>query len=193
MKPSRSAAVRQAKYSGKNSVNMAVPLIEVDSVIDDIAARVDEAIRPAAFAASDVFYKAVLKNVDALGSKTGKLRGAIYQAYSKDNSGPLKATYHVSWSAKKAPHGHLVEYGHIQRYAVHEDGGKFYTLVRPSKRGMPKPGRRASQAAKDAYYVLRAGGPQQIPAQPFVRPAVYQASGAAVAAARAKLLELVAA
>src|SRR5205085_5719958 len=41
----------------------------------------------------------------------GALKASIYQVFSKDNSGSGHATYHVSWNAKKAPHGHLVEFG----------------------------------------------------------------------------------
>ena len=43
---------------------------------------------------------------------SGNLRDSIYQVYSKDNSLDNKiATYHVSWNAKKAPYGHMVENG----------------------------------------------------------------------------------
>ena len=41
----------------------------------------------------------------------GSLKSAIYQVYSKDNSGEAKATYHVAWNHKKVPYGFMVEYG----------------------------------------------------------------------------------
>jgi len=172
MKPSRNSAVRRAKYSGKNTVNMAVDLGAFNDMISELEEDIQAAVRPAAQAGAQVFYDAVVRNVNALGKKSGNLAGAIYQAYSEENSGPGKATYHISWNASKAPHGGLVEYGHIQRYAVNlAKDGKWYTLVKPSMRGKPKPKRNASQAEKDAYYILRAGGPRQIAAQPFIRPA----------------------
>jgi len=189
-KPSRQSDYRRAQYARRNSVNMPIDLSGFNEQIAAMEQDVQAAVRPAAQAGAEVFYRAVLRNVEALGRKSGNLAGAIYQAYSADNSGPGKATYHVSWNAKRAPHGHLVEWGHIQRYAVHlGDDGKFYTLVRPSKRGTPKPRRGASQAEKDAYYVLRAGGPKQVAAQPFIRPAFYR-QGEAFAAVRAKFFEV---
>lgn len=174
----------------KQSVNMAIGLDAFNAMISGLEQDVQTAVRPAAQAGAQVFYDEVLKNVHALGRKTGNLERAIYQVYSADNSGPGRATYQVSWNARKAPHGLLVEFGHIQRYAVHMAAdGKFYTLVRPSMRGKPRPGRRASQAQKDAYYVLRPGGPAQVAAQPFMRPAFYK-QGEAFAAVRAKFFEV---
>ena len=190
MKPSRNSAVRRAKYSGKNTVNMAVDLGAFNDMISELEEDIQAAVRPAAQAGAQVFYDAVVRNVNALGKKSGNLAGAIYQAYSEENSGPGKATYHISWNASKAPHGGLVEYGHIQRYAVNlAKDGKWYTLVKPSMRGKPKPKRNASQAEKDAYYILRAGGPRQIAAQPFIRPAFYR-QGEAIAAVEKKFFEV---
>lgn len=172
------------------TVNMAVDLHGFNEMISGLEQDVEAAVRPAAQAGAQVFYEAVLQNVNALGRKTGNLAGSIYQAFSADNSGPGRATYHVSWNARKAPHAGLVEFGHIQRYAVHmAPDGKFYTLVRPSKRGTPKPRRRAGQAEKDAYYVPLPGGPRQVAAQPFMRPAFYK-QGEAFAAVEAKFFEV---
>ena len=189
-KPSRRPEVRRAKYSGKNTVNMAVDLGAFNDMISELEEDIQAAVRPAAQAGAQVFYDAVVRNVNALGKKSGNLAGAIYQAYSEENSGPGKATYHISWNASKAPHGGLVEYGHIQRYAVNlAKDGNWYTLVKPSMRGKPKPKRNASQAEKDAYYILRAGGPRQIAAQPFIRPAFYR-QGEAIAAVEKKFFEV---
>jgi len=189
-KPSRRPEVRRAKYSGKNTVNMAVDMGAFNDMISELEEDIQAAVRPAAQAGAQVFYDAVVRNVNALGKKSGNLAGAIYQAYSEENSGPGKATYHISWNASKAPHGGLVEYGHIQRYAVNlAKDGKWYTLVKPSMRGKPKPKRNASQAEKDAYYILRAGGPRQIAAQPFIRPAFYR-QGEAIAAVEKKFFEV---
>lgn len=45
--------------------------------------------------------------------KSGKLRDSIYHTFSADNSTPGKrVVYHVGWNTRKAPHGHLIEYGH---------------------------------------------------------------------------------
>jgi hypothetical protein len=195
MKPSRQPAVRQAKYAGKHTINMPVDLVAFDAVIDGIERDVSAAIRPAAQAGAEVIYQAVLQNVQKIRSVTGNLRSSIYQAFSEDKSqvagsGYARATYHISWNAKTAPHGHLIEWGHLQRYEYYKgNDGKVRPMVRPGLEFTKKPGRRASQAEKDAYYVPRIGGPKQVPAKPFIRPAFYK-QGEAVAAMRAKFWEV---
>lgn len=188
MKPSRIPANRRARHARLNPpISLTVDLGAFNEMISKMERDVSAALRPATQAGAEVIYQAVLRNVDKLGSKTGNLRSAVYQAFSPKDSveadgGYKKVRYDVSWNHLKAPHALLVEYGHIQRYAVHlGDDGKFYTVVRPSMRGKPKPKRGASQAEKDAYYVLRAGGPQQIAAQPFMRPVFYKQGEAAMA------------
>lgn len=89
--------------------------------LDAIAAKSAECVRPAAQAGIQVLYDEVLLRVP-VNTKTrtlksgrviapGALKASIYQAFSKDNSGEGFATYHCSWNYKKAPHGHLVEFG----------------------------------------------------------------------------------
>lgn len=154
--------------------------------VDLMEKAVHTAARPAAQAAAQVLYDEVGRNVAKIGKKTGNLARAIYQAYSANNSGDGFATYHVSWNARKAPHGGLVEFGHLQRYATYlGKDGKWHTAVRPSMRGKPAPKRRASQAAKDAYYVPLAT-PRQVAAKPFVRPAASKFD-VAIEAAKAEL------
>jgi hypothetical protein len=195
-KPSRAADVRAAKYAGAHSFSIDVDLAGAEAMLDALAGDIEAAARPAAQAAAEVLYRTVLKNVDAIGTVTGNLRGAIYQAYSPDQSGHGKAVYHISWRTSgsggpRAPHGHLVEFGHVQRYASYiGSDGHWYTAVRPEMRGKPRPRRNASQAERDAYYVLRKGGPLQVPARPFIRPVVYQAGGAAAEAAKTKLFDV---
>jgi hypothetical protein len=154
-----------------------------EAMLMELADEVEEAARPAAQAMAQVLYDEMLRNVRAIPQKTGKLADSIYQVYSQDHSGAGRATYHVSWNVRKAPHGHLVEFGHIQRYAsyVGKDGN-WYTAVRPEARGKPRPGRRASQAAKDAYYVTLPA-PKQVAAHAFARRATVKFPLAAEAAA----------
>lgn len=167
-KPSRRPGAR----SGRNAVTLKVDLNAVNELLHQLAGDIHKAVRPAAQAAADVMYKAVLQNVDAIGSKTGNLRASIYQAFSEENSkavgdGYSRATYHVSWNAKKAPHGHLLEYGHIQKFAVYlGSDGKWYT----------------NKKAPLAH-------PKQVAARPFVRPA-FNRQAEAADAAQAKLLEI---
>jgi HK97 gp10 family phage protein len=163
-------------------VRIDVDLSELNALIKDLGEGVEQAIRPAAQAGAQVIYDAVKLNVGKIRTNTGNLASAIYQAYDKRASTNDFAAYGISWNPAKAPHGHWLEFGHIQRYQsyVGKDG-KFHTLVRPEMRGKPKPGRRAPQAVKDAYYMPRKGGAVQVAAQPFMRPAFAQLDKAAAA------------
>ena len=85
----------------------------ITRTLDSLSAAAEQdLIRPAAQAAAQVFYDQVKRNVAGLGRITGNLDRSIYQAYRDKESGHGKAVYHVSWNMTKAPHGHLVEYGH---------------------------------------------------------------------------------
>jgi len=87
----------------------------------------------------------------------GLLQEAIYLAYSDKRSLPEagRHTYSVSWNAKKAPHGHLLEFGHWRLNAI--QGGY------PKKAKLPEP--------------------KWVPAHPFLRPAYDAAISIAMQAA----------
>lgn len=171
------------------SMTIDIDTASLNSLIEELQGDVESAARPAAQAAVQVLYDEVLRNVSAIGKQSGNLERAIYQAYSQRNSAPGRATYHVSWNRRKAPHGHLLENGFIQRYATYVGtDGQWYTAVRPEMRGKPVPNRRAPQAVKDAYYVPRPGGPVQFLGKAFVRRAVAKVPQA-LDAAEAELLK----
>lgn len=170
------------------TLNIALDLSGLNSYIDLLGNKAAEAIRPAAQAAAQVLHDEAKANVRKIGRKTGNLESSIYQAYSQQNSNERRAVYQVSWNPRKAPHAHLVEYGHIQRYVVYmRRDGKFVTKIRPGMKGKKKPGRKASQAAKDAYYVPLPQ-PVQVAARPFMRTVIDKFDDAANAA-RMKLLD----
>lgn len=96
--------------------------------IDNIGVAVLGAVRPAAQAGAQVLHDEVKLNVGRIKKKTGNLGASIYQVFSQDNSSEVRSTYHISWNARKAPHGHLVEYGHLMtRKAYIGSDGKWYT------------------------------------------------------------------
>lgn len=132
------------------SFSLGLDLEAFNAGLDEMAAATETAARPAAQAIAQVLVDQVKANVARIPMKTGRLAASIYQVYSKDNSTPVHAVYHVSWNAKKAPHGHLVEFGHVQRFQVYwsQKRGRFFT-----RKDRPLP------------------TPIQIPAHPFVRPA----------------------
>jgi hypothetical protein len=155
-----------------NTFKMTVNLSSFGQAMGKLAKGMDDAVRPAAQAGAQVLYDEVVKNVAAIGVKTGNLKRAIYQVYSGQNNNKKKALYYISWNTQKAPHGWLVEYGHIQRYQAYQrKDGTWRTKVRPEMRGKPKPETK-NRAVLDAYYVLRKGGPIQVPARSFIRNAV---------------------
>lgn len=155
--------------NGGNSFGIVSDLGGLFSGLDALESDVAQAMRPVAQAATQVIYDRVKLNVGALGRVTGNLERSIYQAFSPENSDDGKRSeYHVSWNHKTAPHGHLVEYGYMQRYRYRPDG--MGPMVRPGMDGTKKPGRRATQAEKDAYYVTLQA-PKQVPGKAFVRSA----------------------
>ena len=63
----------------------------------------------------------------------GLLRDAIYLAYDKRRNvlNPDRFRYVVSWNSKKAPHGHLVEFGHWMPYLYATDKQGHYWTPKP--------------------------------------------------------------
>ena len=149
-----------------STFSVKVDLAAFDADMNVFAYTADEAARPAAQAAAQVLYDEVKRNVSRIKRKTGNLDRGIYQAFSRDNSAKGRSVYHVSWNAKKAPHGHLVEFGHLQRFEVTHD---------------PKTGRFITHRDR------RLAQPIQIPAKPFIRPALSKAQ-AAIEAAKAEFV-----
>lgn len=144
-------------------------LSDFDRQLDADADACEAAARPAAQAAIQIFYDEIRRNVLKLKRHTGNLESSIYQVYSKDNSGQGFATYQASWNAKKAPHGHLVEFGHLQLYEV--------TFDPATQRFITHKDRPLAQ-------------PKQVAAKPFVRPAFAKAQEALDAAENRYFAEL---
>ncbi len=119
------------------------------SILSQLEEDVNDAVRPAAQAGAQVLYDSVKASVARVGKKTGNLSNSIYQAYSNYQSSETKAVYEVSWNPRKAPHGHLVEYGHIRKFATYlgSDGNWYTDKTKPVT-------------------------PVQVAAKPFMRPAM---------------------
>lgn len=85
--------------------------------------------------------------------QSGLLKSAIYLAYKDGKSNDGNVTYSVSWNARRAPHGHLLEFGHWQYYATYKGAdGQWYSNT---------------NAPLDT--------PRWVPAHPFLRPALDSA------------------
>lgn len=77
--------------------------------LDRFEKNIQEQVAFAGVAAmAKVIYEQARENAPVA---TGKLRDAIYRVYSKDRSTDVVKTYQIGWNRRKAPHGHLVEFG----------------------------------------------------------------------------------
>lgn len=127
----------------------------------------DNILRSSARAGALVFYDLMHAYAPY---KDGKLLNAIYHKFIPEVERDTYKSYRIGVNHKKAPHWHLLEYGHIMYYqAIRKPNGEFVTLIRPDKKGLPKPGRWASRQAKDEYYVPRKNGPVHWLGTAFVR------------------------
>jgi HK97 gp10 family phage protein len=86
----------------------------VDADLSRFEKRIKDAvIFSGAAAMARLIYEEVLLNVSPPRKRvvTGNLRDSIYRVYSPERSSEGEKTYRVSYNHKKAPHGHLVEFG----------------------------------------------------------------------------------
>lgn len=95
----------------------------LNAQLDQLQARVADAVRPAAQAGAQVLYDEVRLNAPrsekahftkgkAQSYQPGNLQRAIYQAYSTESSRDGKtAVYSISWNKSKAFYGRFVEFG----------------------------------------------------------------------------------
>lgn len=177
--------------------------------INNLEKVINESLRKAAFAGSDVFYKEVRTRALTIGGSRN-LQASVYQKFVVDSaSGALgqSATYHISWRKQREktnvktaggggslPYstiGFWIEFGRWQRYMVRTDkNGEWYTVKRPGVTGKP-PGRDASQATKDAYWMPRAGGPVFHAPKSFLRSSYEAKKTEAVKAVQARMRELI--
>ncbi len=145
--------------------------------LDALVAKSKAATRPAAQAGAQVLYNEVKVRVPVSDQEhvnkkgevisPGALRDSIYQVYSERNSHEYlsRSTYHISYNAKKAPHGWLVEFGHWQRFATYQGkDGRWYT----SKTPLPTP--------------------RRVAARPYLRPAYDAVYAIALEAAKARFI-----
>lgn len=178
--------------------------------VDRLEAVIKSAIRPAAFAASETFYKEV--QIRAMSAGGTGLHAAIYQKFVIDTATGTtgdSATYHISWRKQRArvnvkgvksadaglPYstiGYWMEFGRWQRYMVRTDkNGDWYTVARPESKDKPVPKRGASQAEKDAYWMPRKGGAVFHAPRSFLRASYDAMQATASQAANNRMHQLV--
>jgi HK97 gp10 family phage protein len=151
-------------------VNLVFDTAGFSAALKDKAEAFKDAARPAAQAGAQIIYVKAKLNASKLRSEKehyfygttakkapkgqkkqyrygpyqpGTLYESIYQVFSKDRSSPGVATYHISWNAKKAPYGAMVELG-TSRAAAH-------AFIGPAVVG----GRNDAQQAMKAEFIKR--------------------------------------
>ena len=156
------------------------------AALDKVGAEMLDAARPAAYDGSDVILAEINSKVASMGQRKGLLHNAIYRVFARRSQDDVPI-YDVGVNMRKAPHWHLIEYGHWRYYAAKQlPNGDWVTLKRKGAKGK-KPSRKASKAVKDAYCIpLKT--PVWVPARPYLRPA-KAALPQALAAARKTFLE----
>lgn len=127
----------------------------------------EKVLRSAARAGALVFYELMYAYTPY---KEGGLMNAIYHKFINEKETKDYKSYRIGVNHIKAPHWHLLEYGHMMYYQVRKKpNGEWVTLVRQDKIGTPPPSRWASREIKDAYYIPLKGGPKQVPGHGFIR------------------------
>lgn len=120
----------------------------------------DHALRSASRAGALVFYNEMKIRVPV---KTGTLRDSIYHWHDDEAAKRGAERYVVGPNKRKAPHWHLVEYGHWRVNTIVMINGK-------------------AVATKE-----RLATPVWVPASPYIRPTYDATVGEAINAARGRL------
>ena len=136
----------------------------------------EKVLRSATYAGAKVLYDEMRQRTqnatpDLYGQVTGQLKDAIYHWHDDKQSGLNKQVYAVGVNKKKAPHWHLIEYGHWQIYSTYKgQDGKFYTL---KVNGNP----------------VMSQNPKRVPAYPYIRPTFDAMGKSALEAAKKRMSE----
>lgn len=141
------------------TIRATVDTSEWDAALENLAGPLREHLaRSMAVAAGKVFRD----EAKVLAPReTGRLASSIYLVYADRRSTDERVIYSVSWNAKTAPHGHLLEFGHWQPYRVAKLASGEYVTIKSEPLANPK----------------------WIPARPFLRPALDTAGSLAMQAA----------
>lgn len=158
----------QAKMVAGQSISMGLSG-DFMAGIEKLASVVkDSAAKSGAWAAATVLY-------DEMGVRVpkdqGKLSDSLYRWHDEAQSADGRQVYAIGVNKRKAPHWHLIEYGHWRHYQTVKIGGQWVTLkARPLDM------------------------PVWVPASPYIRPAfdakIHTALDAAKQRMAARIKEL---
>lgn len=178
---------RFGSTSRNRGVVMTLDMAKLGAALQDIEKRVDAAVRPAAYAGIRVLYDRVRDNVETMltqaylppGKQRDVILNAVYHAFMDDYSSRKKKYYRVSWNRKKAPHAHLVEWGHLLTYRVYfGKDGHYHTMVKPKMLktwlSMKARGYKSVPKNRRDEFFIRHPSPKHIAPRPFMREAMSQ-------------------
>lgn len=115
----------------RNSVKIDFDFSSVEKKLDALVdhSRPEESIiRKAAGAGAKIMYDEMVLRAPVRDEKyktgkkrkpPGQLKKSIYYWWDKDTSGKNRALYRIGPNTKKAPHWHLVEFGHWDKGKTH--------------------------------------------------------------------------
>jgi hypothetical protein len=134
--------------------NVTFDFSEWDEALDKLEGPVRESLARRMAVEGGVLLRDAAKSNAAMAANEegvptrGVLSNAILLAQDKRNTTGTVFVYNVAWDSKKAPHGHLIEFGHWQTHVVYKAAnGEWYT-----RKDMPL------------------DTPKWIPARPFLGP-----------------------
>lgn len=107
---------------------------QTDKAFAGLAGPVKESLARRMLVSGGVLLRDAAKSNALMGANKegveprGVLAAAIYLARDTDAETKTMFAYTISWNARKAPHGHLVEFGHWRTHAVYKAAnGEWYT------------------------------------------------------------------
>ena len=111
--------------TGKNNFRIDFDFSSFEKKLDTLIATdlAESVMRKAAGAGAKILYDEMRARVPV---KTGKLKESIYYWWDKQQSGKQSALYRIGPNTKKAPHWHLVEFGHWDKTKKHFTPARSY-------------------------------------------------------------------
>lgn len=132
---------------------------QTDKAFAGLAGPVKESLARRMLVSGGVLLRDAAKSNALMGANKdgveprGVLAAAIYLARDTDRETKTLFAYTISWNARKAPHGHLVEFGHIMTHKVYKAAnGEWYTRKDlPLPNPIPVPARSFLRPTFDSY------------------------------------------
>lgn len=160
----RRSKSHRAQLSPRRAIGVNIRGDMVGALSDLESAVLNRVLRPGAYAGATVFYDEVKRNVPV---DEGLLRDSVYRYHDNAKSRPGVEVFAIGPNKRKAPHWHLIEYGHwlVNRVYKGQDGKWIGTRQR---RAVPK----------------------WIPPQPYLRPAFSGKVRASIKAMRDRMRQM---